>query len=336
MLEIKLNFLSTLPLHRQVKDKIQQAIEKGTFEKGERLPSIRKLSQNSAVSSVTIERGYRQLVKAGVVSYIKGKGYYVRQETEPKLKILFVVNKLSSYKKLIYYSFLDALGENAKVDMHVHHYDPKILKEIITENLGRYNYYVIMPHFFNDSAKAEYLGTLLSIPKGELVLMDKNLPELGSDFIAVYQDFEHDIYDAFASASDLLLKYDKIIVLFAAQSNHPPEILRGADAFCKQYKKELLIAEGLDDELLVKGSVYIVTSESELAELIKRAQATNFILGQDIGVISFNETALKELLNITVITTDWRQMGAITGDYILNKRCLQVKNPFKMIRRSSL
>ena len=336
MLEIKLNFLSTLPLHRQVRDHIFKAIENGAFEQGERLPSIKKLSENCAVSSITIERGYRHLVKSGLISYVKGKGYYVRQETNLKLKILLVVNKLSSYKKLIYYSFLDVLGDNAKVVMQVHHYDPKILKEIIAENLGKYNYYVIMPHFFSDAVKEEYLDTLSSIPKDELVLMDKNVPELGNDFIAVYQDFEHDIYDAFESASDVLEKYDRIIVLFAAQSNHPPEILKGADVFCKQHKKELLILEGVEDEPLVKGAVYVVTSESELAVLIKRAQALNFILGKDIGIISFNETALKELLNITVITTDWQQMGATTGELILNKKCLQVKNSFKMIRRASL
>ena len=66
---------------------------------------------------------------------------------EEKLKILFIFNKISSYKKNTYYSFLQTLGNRAKVDIQVHHYDAVLFKEIIEQKLGKYHYYVVMPHF---------------------------------------------------------------------------------------------------------------------------------------------------------------------------------------------
>jgi single-stranded DNA-specific DHH superfamily exonuclease len=59
-------------------------------------------------------------------------------------------------------------------------------------------------------------------------------------------------------------------------------------------------------------------------------------LGVDVGIISFNETVLKELLDITVITTDFELMGKNAGELILNPTCKQIKNPFKMIKINSL
>jgi DNA-binding LacI/PurR family transcriptional regulator len=62
----------------------------------------------------------------------------------------------------------------------------------------------------------------------------------------------------------------------------------------------------------------------------------NLKLGQDVGVISFNETTLKELLEITVITTDFETMGRTAAALLLDKKQIKIKNPFYTIRRKSL
>ena len=139
MLDIKINVVSKLPLHKQVHEQLFNAIRRGYFERGSRMPSVRKLSESCAVSAITVERAYRHLAKEQVVSYVKGKGYYVACEPTSKLNILLVFNKLSSYKRKIYYSLLAALGENANVDLYVHHYNPKIFRQIISDNLGKYS-----------------------------------------------------------------------------------------------------------------------------------------------------------------------------------------------------
>jgi hypothetical protein len=96
-----------------------------------------------------------------------------------KLKVLLVFNKLSSYKKVIYDSLVDGLSKKVKIDLHIHHYSTPLFKEIMEENLGKYQYYVIMPHFVSNANRSDYIKIIKKIPPDELMLLDKNLPELG-------------------------------------------------------------------------------------------------------------------------------------------------------------
>ena len=58
--------------------------------------------------------------------------------------------------------------------------------------------------------------------------------------------------------------------------------------------------------------------------------------GKEIGIISFNESDLKELLDITVITTDFNKMGRSAASMILKGEHSQINNPFKIIVRNSI
>ncbi|OQP60612.1 hypothetical protein A3860_32885 [Niastella vici] len=84
------------------------------------------------------------------------------------------------------------------------------------------------------------------------------------------------------------------------------------------------------------GTVYISTNDADLVVLAKKARHANLKLGKDIGIISFNETPLKELLDITVITTDFEAMGKSAAECIMEKNIKQVLNPFYMIKRGSI
>ena len=88
--------------------------------------------------------------------------------------------------------------------------------------------------------------------------------------------------------------------------------------------------------MVKKGNIYIAITEPELATLIRNIKATQFTIGTDIGIFSLNETALKELLDITVITTDFKQMG-ITAANLLREGCMKhIKIPSLVIKRNSL
>ena len=43
-------------------------------------------------------------------------------------------------------------------------------------------------------------------------------------------------------------------------------------------------------------------------------------LGKDVGVISYNDTALKQLFGISVVSTDFNIMGETAAKMILNKQ----------------
>lgn len=336
MLKLNFNATNKTPIYKQIAYSIRMSIEKGELPTNYQLPSINELNDQYAVSRDTIEKAYKELKKEGYIDSVQSKGFYVLGRDDNKIKILLIFNKLSSYKKIIYYSFLETLQDKAKVDLQIHHYNTQLLKEIIENNLGKYHYYVIMPHFFHHTAEEEYLNIIRQIPPEQLIILDKSLAHLGSDYSGVFQDFRQDIYKVLDGARHLLKKYQRLVIVFPSHSNHPLEIIEGASEFCVQYGKTLTVIPNADEETLIPGTVYLIISEADLAHLIKKVRNSPYVLGQEIGIISFNETILKELLDITVITTDFERMGKTAAGMILNQEFSQVTNPFFMIQRSSL
>ena len=336
MYKLQLNPNDKTPKYKQIVRSITADIERTVLKKNDQLPSISELSEEYYLARDTVEKAYRELKEHGYITAVQGKGFYINGKEHNKMRILLIFNKLSSYKKLIYYAFLKVLGEKATVDLQIHHYNARIFEEIIEKNLGKYNYYVIMPHFFPETDKNLALKTIEKIPADELVFLDKDLPDYQKPILSVYQDFENDIFDALESANDLLEKYQRLVLIFPSDGNYPKEIVKGFRFFCINSHKEYIIKENAFDEIIQPKTAYVVVEETDLAELIKKTRQSNYVLGQDIGIVSFNETTLKELLEITVITTDFETMGRTAAALLLDKKQIKVKNPFEIIRRKSL
>jgi DNA-binding LacI/PurR family transcriptional regulator len=60
--------------------------------------------------------------------------------------------------------------------------------------------------------------------------------------------------------------------------------------------------------------------------------------GQDFGIISYNDTPLKEVLagGITTLSTDFRLMGKTMAKLIDTKAIMTIKNPWQLNIRGSL
>ena len=336
MYRLQLNPLDQTPKYKQIVQSIIADIERAQLKPGVQLPSISEMSEEYYLARDTVEKAYRELRERGFINSVQGKGYYVLSREHDKLKILLVFNKLSSYKKEIYYAFLEALGEQATVDLHIHHYNADLFRQIIERNLGKYSFYVVMPHFTHTTAPQTYVSTLRTIPPAELVLLDKDVPELDYGYLAVYQDFASDIGGALDSAVADLLKYPRMRMILPSDDNYPIEIDRGFRHFCTYNDKEFAVRENARDEVLEPGTCYVVVRETDLVELVKKIRQTSYLLGREIGIISFNETPLKELLGMTVITTDFQHMGRTAATMLLAGKREKVRNPFYMIRRGSI
>ena len=334
--EFKFGGKSDKPLYICIAEIIAADIEKGYLQKRSQLPSINEFSSKYSVARDTIEKAYKELKKENYISSAPGTGYFVVGKKETKLKVLLVFNKLSSYKKMVYDAIIKAMGNRAKVDLQIHHYDPRILKEIIEGASGHYHYYVIMPHFFLNAKKKEYLPILSSVSENELVLLDKRVEGLPSNVMGIFQNFEYDIYHALNSVVKRLKKYQKVIMVFPKEMHHPTEIIDGVKKFCKEANKEFCVVKDVENKEINSGTLYIVIEEPVLAKLIKMVRKTKFQQGKQIGIISFNESDLKELLDITVITTDFDQMGRSVATMILERQHTQINNPFKIIVRNSI
>jgi DNA-binding transcriptional regulator YhcF (GntR family) len=333
---LQLNPLDQTPKYKQIVQSIIGDIERGQLRAGVQLPSISELSEEYYLARDTVEKAYRELRERGYINSVQGKGYYVLSREHGKLKILLVFNKLSSYKKEIYYAFLESLGNQATVNLQIHHYSADLFRQIIEASLGKYNYYVVMPHFTYTTPPDDYLRVLRGIPPAELVLLDKDVPALKPGYLAVYQDFARDIGGALDSAAADLLKYPRMRMILPSDESFPIEIDQGFRQFCRYNDKESAVRENARDEVLEPGTCYVVVRETDLVELVKKIRQTPYLLGREIGIISFNETPLKELLGMTVITTDFQHMGRTAAAMLLEGKREKVRNPFYMIRRGSI
>ena len=203
--------------------------------------------------------------------------------------------------------------------------------------MGKYNYYVVMPHFTSEDTPAECQAALSLIPAGQLVLLDRNITSLPTTCLRVYQDFDRDIFAALEGLRDLLAKYQRLVLVMpTTQTNYLAEISWGFRTFCIMHQFAYAIQPGNAREAPQPATAYVVIETTDLAELIKEARQQSYIIGEDIGLLSFNETPLKELLDITVITTDFEAMGRTTAQLVLEKQQVTVRNPFYTIRRNSL
>ncbi|WP_114778423.1 GntR family transcriptional regulator [Botryobacter ruber] len=328
---------SATPKYLQVVNAIISDIEAGVLKRGHRIPSINETSEMYYLSRDTIEKAYKVLRKRGVISSVKGKGCYISNTfASDKIRVLLLFNKLSAYKKTIYYAILKSLGEDAVVDLHIHHFDGKICESLITDNIGRYDYFVIMPHFYHNAELA--LRSIKNIPQEKLLLLDKNIESYTGNCAAIYQDFEHDIRTALQSGQDLLQKYERIVLVYPKDVLYPVEIVKGFRCFCREAAFEHIVVSSMCDVQLKPKTVYITLEESDLAEVIKKSRAQQMRLGKDIGVISYNDTPLKTILDsgITVISTDHEKMGETAAHLMRHKLRDKIHNPFTLIRRNSL
>src|SRR5260221_13020032 len=65
-------------LYKQLALRISELVEHGTLRPGERVPSVRKCSEQQNVSIATVMQAYRLLENRGVIEARPQSGYYVR------------------------------------------------------------------------------------------------------------------------------------------------------------------------------------------------------------------------------------------------------------------
>jgi DNA-binding LacI/PurR family transcriptional regulator len=71
---------------------------------------------------------------------------------------------------------------------------------------------------------------------------------------------------------------------------------------------------------------------------VKIAKYYKYKLGKKFGIVSFNDTMLKEVVagGITTISTNFVEMGISLADMVLEKKTVQIRNPSRLIVRNSL
>ena len=342
---IRISESSRVPKYQQIIDSIIRSISHEKLKFGDKIPSINEVSEELYLSRDTVEKAYKILKKRKIITSVRGKGFYIdRTSLLSKTNILFLINKPSSYKMRIYDSFMEHIGAGAHVNLCIYHCDQTLFLNLLQKHFGAYDYYVIMPHFKNEqlehlSFNDEIEKEIRKIPPEKLVLLDNNKLHVKDCFSSIIQDFENDIFHALEKAKAKLTKYSKLVLVYPKRSvyPYPNRILRGFKKFCGFNDLDNEVIEKIYDEMpLSKKDVYITIEEMDLVNLIKQINNSDLALGEDVGVISYNETPLKELLGITVISTNFKKMGELAANAIKNNEGVHQKNEFEFIDRNSI
>lgn len=335
--QLRINSHSETPKYWQIYNSIIHGIEQQSILPGCKLPSIYEISGEFDISHGTVEKAYRLLKHNGIISSVNGKGFYVcHTPIGRKLKVFLLFNKLSAHKKIIYDSLVESLGTDVTIDFHVYNNDFQRFHELIQQEDGGHTHYIIIPHFFEHEDKARAI--INALPKHKLVILDKYVEGITGQYAAVYQNFQADIEHALTEALPLLRKYHTLNILFPVYTYHPKAILNGFYSFCHAHQFKTRVIFDLDEEVIQPGNAYINLMEDDLVTLVKLIKRTAFRLGEDVGILSYNETPVKEIIldGITVMSTDFAEMGRTAARLIRENRPTHIENPFRLIVRNSL
>lgn len=333
---IEINTDWITPIYEQIKDCLLQAMEQGMLIKGDRVPSIHSICREFGISPGTVIKAYDDLCRAGLLSSVRGKGYFVSSTRITKqLNIFVLFDRINAYKEILYDSFMHHIGPTASVQVFFHHYDETRFASLIRENIGKYNFYVIMPHFNRDVSEV-----LHKIPENKLLVIDKDVPKLRGKYACICQNFKADIQKGLQDGIDLIRKYKKINFVRSTSKFQfiPDGCIRGFELFVKQNSLVYGFIANIKEYPVTEGEIYLVYSDADLIYLIKNAKANGWKIGRDIGIIAFDDSPMKEVLEggITVLSTDFERMGATAAEMVLSGRKEKQYNPFTFISRNTL
>ena len=308
------------------------AIEQGILGRGDKIASINQICGELSLSRDTVMLAFNELRARGIVISVPGKGYYIeRTDLNFDKQVFLLFDELNVFKEDLYTSFLERLDNRTNVDIYFHHFNYHVYKELMSSAAGKYSAYIIMPATFSNS-----IEIVRQLPPDKVYILDRLKDDL-LDYPVIYQDFEQDVYDGMMEGRALFCKYKKLVMVFPG-GKEPEERVAGFKRFCTEWGLEAEIIRSVEKRNVQKGEAYIVVSDRNLVRIVKNAALMNLQLGVDVGLVSFNDTMLKEVVagGITTISTDFVQMGKALAEMVLNHEKIKVRNPSKLIVRNSL
>ena len=312
---------------------IVDSIRNGDFEPGRAVPSINVISQKFGVARKTAVRAYEKLKSRGYIESRPQKGFYViNKKPNDKLKVLLIVHSFEGQWQTLYNGFRDQVIDVCAIDIYFHHYNIKLLELIVTRNVDDYDLFVISS--FNHPRIKSVIGR---IPSYKVLIISRN-DRLGDSYNSVVQDFYSGTYHALVSAHDKVKSYKKINLSFPEKGGHPDTLKKGFLKYCHEYDVSSNVVNTLADLEIRKGEAFLIISDNDLIHLLNVCKERNWQLGKDVGVISYNETPLKQVIRdgISVISCNFSLMADSMAGFIKDQKSLQEIIPINFTERNSL
>lgn len=322
----------SLPKYKQIILSVETAISEKRLKRGDKLPSVNKVALEFSLSRDTVLQAYDELKKRGIIYARLGKGYYIKSEEfsfEQRIFLLF--DEFNSFKEDLYNAFMETMANNAQIDIFFHYFSIDVFRKLINENNGDYSKYIIMPTTLRGVA-----SVIKTLPKNDVYILDQTNTEL-KDYPSVHQNFVSDMYNGLCAGEDKLRKYKKLILIFPA-FKQPPGMAEGFIKFCDEHNFAYEIIADFENRTITPGEVYVIPNDRHLVSVMEQAKIQKLKIAKDIGVISYNDTPLKKVVGdgITTISTDFREMGRLLAQMIINNDKGDIENKSRLIERGSL
>lgn len=331
---------SDVEKYRQIVEGVIDAVRGGRIRRGEALPTVSTLCRDFGLAKETVIKAYAILRKRGIVNAVARKGYFVATESvDHKANVMLLFDEFPAYKQAVYEAFMQELGGRAIADIYFHHCTPALFESLLLDNIRYYDLAVVMP--FDDKAVGRVLR---QVDRRKILILDRR-EHVGEGFPFIGQEFEESVFNCLNDAADLLAKYRKLYLVFPKKadiaiksSQAPRPIVNGFEKFCRNARLAHGIIHSVVGHTVRKGDAFLLIDDTDLVAAVEMARAADLQLGKDVGILSYNETPIKRVVDrgITVISTDFAEQGRRAARYVLDPKPVNEIIPTTLIRRHSL
>lgn len=327
------------PKYQQIVEEIVGKIQQKILKRGDQLPTINDITGSLGVARMTVIHAYEELRERGIVASQHGKGYFIiSTDVKATMHVFVLFDAMNSYKEALFLSLRESLGENVSIDLYFHYQKLNVFESLIVNNLGNYHFYIVMPHFNEDVSPI-----LKQIPKEKLLVLDIDVEQLEDNYAVLYQDFEQNFYQGLTKALPLIQKYESLTLYLLSknqvQQYTPKGILEGFTKFCEENHIVHEVIYQLDFEHLEEGHAYILFLENDLVQFVNYANREGLKLGENIGLMSYDDTPIKASLaehGITTLSIDFVETGKLAARMVRNKQKGKVPIECNLMIRGSL
>lgn len=329
---IHINAKSAVPKYRQVVDAIISAIEENKFIVGDKLPSISQLCIDNTLKRDTVMYALNELKSRGIVSSQQGKGFYVcSSDIKISERYFLLFDELNAYSSGIYNTLVALLPKNASADIFFHHNDAIRIREFLTQRNGNYTSYILASAGLED-----YSGFLQKLPGQNTCLIGKKCSGLVSNH-CIFHDYSKDMYESLISMRKNLKKYCRLVYMCIKPDDYPGRT-DGFIRFCIDEKFEYHICKNPETLRPALYEAYFVPEDNVLIKLIHQIRNSDFVVGENVGIVSFGDSPMKEVTEggLTTLTPDFTDLCKKIIEITQGQKRGQFRTRSKIILRNSL
>ncbi len=315
---------------QQLIHSVTEAIDTGVLKEGDSLPSVNVLSREAGFSRDTVFKAFKILKQQGIVQSTPAKGYFIVSQS---FRVFMLLDDFSAFKEQLYRAFRENLPDSYSVDLLFHHYNTDVFRQLIRNSLGKYSVYVVM-NIDNKGIDP----VLDSIDPHKLLILDMGKP-VRKEVSYILQDFNSAVIKCLVQGLEKIRKYKEFILVYSEKETpHPGETATAFRKFCRDQNLRGRVMPRFLENKLEEGQAYFVIREAELVRIIKTCQQLGLNPGQQVGIVAYNDSPMKEIAagGISTVSTDFELMGRLTAEFVKTRKKVYQVIPTSLILRATL